>query len=234
MKKNYCGSWAWFHPEKGLSPFYCGSGNCANPKCKDLFWSARIRLISALIEEHDLKRFFTLTLDDKFIQGDPWAYIHRPWSKLRHRLKRLFQGEFKFVAILERHKHRDVPHIHGFCNKWLDVREWSRLWQECEGGKIVWVEKVKEGQTASEYVSKTIEVAKYVGKDQVVPQYVICDQNKKVKRLRTLWRSEKLKAKFELTTSEGWVIIKDAVFLNNELSYLGRELERGLYGSETK
>lgn len=163
-----------------------------------------MRLISALIEEHSLIRFFTLTLDPDYIQGDPWVYIHDPWVKMRHRLKRI-DASFKFVAILERHKNRDVPHIHGFTNLWLSQNEWSRHWEGSKGGKVVWIERVKD-QSASEYVSKQLEVAKYVGKDQIMPSYG------EEKRFRTFWRTQKLKAKFELTKEDGWCIIKLPVY----------------------
>ena len=176
-----------------------------------MFWSRRVRLITALIQEYSLIRFFTLTLAPEYLNDtsvNAWSYIHIPWSRLRKRLKRRFP-DFKFVAILERHKHRNVPHIHGFTNVWLDVRDWSQMWSECKGGKIVWIEQVKQGQEVSKYVNKQIEVAKYVSKDTIMPTYEID------KRYRTLWRSENTKAKFELTKGKDSTIIKEEVY--NEL-----------------
>ena len=173
-----------------------------------MFWSNRVRLITALISEYSLIRFFTLTLDPSYLNNgcvNAWSYIHTPWSKLRKRLNRRFSN-FKFVAVLEKHKDRNVPHIHGFTNVWLDVKEWSTLWNECEGGRIVWIEQVKKGQEVSQYVNKQIEVARYVSKDTIVPAYKID------KQYRTLWRSTNTKAKFELTKREGWSIIKEDVY----------------------
>lgn len=165
-----------------------------------------MRLITALIKEFGLIRFFTLTLDPDMIPctQDPWDYIHYPWSKLRKRLKRLYP-EFRFVAILEKHKTNNRPHIHGFTNAWISQLDWSIMWNECEGGQIVWIEKVKDGEVSS-YVSKELEVAKYVGKDNLVAGY------KQSKGHRTLWRSEKMKAKFELTSTPGWTILKQDVY----------------------
>jgi hypothetical protein len=163
-----------------------------------------VKLISALISEYGLIRFFTLTLDPKMVKGDAWAYIHEPWAKLRHRIKRRFPG-WRYVAILERHKDRNVPHIHGFTDIWQSQKEWSKHWQESQGGQIVWIEQVKSAN-ASEYVSKQLNVAKYVGKGQVMPSYEID------KIYRTLWRSKNTKAKFELTKEKGWSIVKERVF----------------------
>ena len=199
-----CGHWAMYHPDKGYQRFFCGSGNCHRDKCRKKFWSARIRLISALIDEYRLIRFFTLTLDPAMIHGDPWVYIHQPWSKLRKRLNRRFPG-WRFVAVLERHKDRDVPHIHGFTDIWMSQKDWSSQWSASCGGSIVWVEAVKS-RDASEYVSKQLNVAKYVGKDQIKAAY------KADKQYRTLWRSKNTRAEFELTSCENWVMIKEQVF----------------------
>ncbi|MEE8599392.1 MAG: hypothetical protein V3S69_07815, partial [Dehalococcoidales bacterium] len=122
-----------------------------------------MRLISALITEQGLIRFFTLTLNRDVIPYDrsemelvnPWDYIHAVWSNFRKRMNRRF-SDFKFVAVLEGHKNKDYPHIHGFTNIWMEQRLWSSMWAECGGGVIVWVEAVKD-QALSEYVSKQIE-----------------------------------------------------------------------------
>lgn len=117
----------------------------------------------------------------------------------------------RFVAVLERHKNRNVPHIHGFTNIWLAQLDWSRHWEDSKGGKIVWIERVKDGD-ASAYVSKQLEVAKYVGKDQLMGSYEVEVSPGRKKRVRTLWRSENTKAKFELTKEEGWDIIKAGIY----------------------
>lgn len=165
-----------------------------------------MRLISALIKEYGLTRFFTLTLDRNMIPSsqEPWSYIHHPWTKLRKRLKRLYH-DFKFVAILEGHKNNKYPHIHGFTNVWVPQVDWSIMWNECEGGQVVWVEQVKDGDVSG-YVSKELEVARYVGKENLVAAY------KQRNGKRTLWRSEKLKAKYELTKTDGWDILKQDVY----------------------
>lgn len=220
-----CGEWAWWHPEQGYKRFYCGNSACHRPECKNLFWSRRVRLITALISEHDLTKFFTLTLDPSMIKGDPWKYIAHPWSKFRKRMARL-HGKWKFVAVLERHKNRDVPHIHGFTDVWMHQRLWSSHWHGSCGGSIVWVEKVESPELSS-YVSKQIEVARYVGKEQLAGGY------KHRSDIRTLWRSKGLKAKFELTEGSGWCILKENIY-KEDGSYTDWADKKGVwkYGKE--
>lgn len=202
-----CGEWAFYNNKtEALSRWFCGSSSCYRPECKKLFWHRRVKLISALIDEYSLIRFFTLTLDRKIIpEGiDAWEYITYPWSKFRKRMNRRFNN-FKFVAILEAHKNNSFPHIHGFTNIWMHQRDWKNIWKESEGGEIVWIEKVKD-ENASNYVSKTLEVAKYVGKDNLIKA---CKERK---GKRTLWRSKNTKAEYELQKNEDWSIVKDKVY----------------------
>ena len=161
-----------------------------------------------MIDEYSLTRFFTLTLDREYIPAkmDAWDYVHSPWLKFRKRVSRKFK-DFRFVAILEHHKNKNYPHIHGFTNIWMEQALWSKMWDLCKGGKIVWVEQV-ESPDLSEYVSKQIEVAKYVGKENLVAGY------KEKRKHRTLWRSENTKARFELTQGSDWCIVKERVYDN--------------------
>lgn len=205
-----CGEWAWYNPEKKIvSPFYCGSGNCGRPECTRLFWSRRVSLLTDLIETHALERFFTLTLDRGIIgpSVDPWEYIHHPWSKMRKRMNRRHDN-FLFVAILEEHKDTRYPHIHGFTNVWMKQREWSNMWEACNGGKIVDIRRIKN-VSVGEYVSKQLEVAKYVGKDNLRGAY--SKRNGK----RTFWRSKGMKGEKELDKSTEWSIIKEGVYLED-------------------
>lgn len=194
-----------WHPTEGHTRWFCGGGGCGRSECANLFWSRRVRLITALIEEYGLSRFFTLTLDPEMTDnGNPWTYIRHPWAKFRKRMRRRFD-DFRFVAVLESHRDRDCPHIHGFTNVWMDQADWSTMWHACCGGSIVWVEKVK-GASLSRYVSKSIEVARYVGKEQLKAGY------KHRENSHTLWRSTNTKARFELTKATGWCIVKDDVY----------------------
>lgn len=200
-----CGRWAMWHPTEGHTRWFCGSGGCPRPECANLFWSRRVRLITALIVEHGLSRFFTLTLDPDMVKGDPWTYIRIPWTRFRHRMKRRHHSGFKFVAVLESHKDRDCPHIHGFTNIWMPQEDWSKMWHACCGGAVVWVERVQSSKLGW-YVNKQIEVARYVGKEQLKGGY------KHRANAHTLWRSTHTKARFELTKASGWCIVKEDVY----------------------
>lgn len=169
-----------------------------------------------------------MTLDRDMIPDgvNPWDYIHHPWLKLRKRIRRLYP-EFKFVAILEAHKNKDYPHIHGFTNVWVAQVDWSIMWNESKGGRIVWIEQVKNGEVSS-YVNKELEVAKYVGKENLVAGY------KQKKGKKTLWRSENTKAKFELDTSAEWSIIKQDVY-NDDGEHTDFFVKKGMWiGSQKK
>ena len=203
-----CGHWAWC--ERGtsnFSPFFCGRPTCQKEKCRTLFWSRRVRLVTSLIKRYDLVRFFTLTLNRGVIppNRDPWDYVHEPWAKFRHIMRRHHDGNFKFVAILEAHKNKKYPHIHGFTNIWMTQKKWSSFWEGCGGGHRVWIEKIKDGNPGK-YVNKSIEVARYVGKENLTLGY------KEKGRHRTLWRSQNLKADFELDKEGRYGIIKEHVY----------------------
>ena len=169
-------------------------------------------MIQSLVEEHELNKFFTLTLDHQSVTIAPWEYIHDVWSRFRKRMHRRFY-EFKFVSILEAHKDTTWPHVHGFTNVWMAKRDWSDMWVSCGGGEITWIEAVTD-EKAGEYVGKELSVYRYVGKEQLTGAVA---RNKKK---RTLWRSKGLKAKFELDKSDRYVIIKQEVFNSKGEQYL--------------
>lgn len=121
---------------------------------------------------------------------------------------RPYKGDFKFVSILESHKNKKYPHIHGFTNIWMSQKKWSSMWNDCGGGHRVWIEKVKENGI-SEYVNKQIEVAKYVSKENLTAGY------KNRNNHRTFWRSKNLKADFELDPGDRnskYILVKDEVY----------------------
>lgn len=166
-----------------------------------------MRLISALIKEHGLNKFFTLTLSPDMVVYDPWEYVHDVWIKFRKRMNRRYD-DFVFVAVLESHKKSKLPHIHGFTNVWMKKYDWTEIWLECGGGKMTWISKVNSEEIV-DYVTKELEVAKYVGKENLIEGY------KQRGSHRSLWRSKNLQAKFELTSSKEYVMIKEKVFLES-------------------
>lgn len=202
LPKEYCGKWTWHNMEtQEEKQAFCGCISCVRQKCKEAFWSRRVSLISDLVEEKNLKKFFTLTLDrGRLPEGvKPWDYIHTPWKSFRTVMGRKFES-FKFVAVLESHADEAWPHIHGFTDIWMDQADWSRHWSACGGGPVVWVERVKD-EGASAYVSKELKVARYVGKQQFIDAY------KHRGNRRIFWRSTALKTAAEIDGAPSpWVL----------------------------
>lgn len=207
LQESVCGVWGWYNKKSGeVRRFYCGKRTCKRSECRRIFHWRRVRLVAELCREHRLRYFFTLTLDPKNIKAtgaDPWLYIPKAWGNFTRIVRRKYP-KVKYVAVLEKHKNNDRPHIHGFWNMFLPW-EWIReRWEKCHGGKGYYVEEVRTNESLSEYVGKQLEVHRYIGKDCVV------GVPGRVKR--TLWRSTGMKASFELTTSSEWCIMKEDVF----------------------
>lgn len=204
--QQYCGQWAWQNGDGDRFPFLCGSASCGRTECKQIYYTRRIRLISSLIEEYKLNKFFTLTLDRRKVNEETaWQEIQYIWNKMRTILKRKYPS-FKFVAVLEQHKDDRYPHIHGFTNTWIPQSEWSKHWDNCGGGPITDVRAVTG--KAEEYVSKELHAALYVGK-----QNLLDARSRLEGRQRSIWRSTKMKAKFELAEKDpNWLLLKRAIF----------------------
>jgi len=207
-----CGKYCFLNKETGESiPWYCGSRRCLNPNCAARRHYKRVRILQELVDEYSLTRFFTLTIrTGQFCT--PWAAwcaISHMWSKMRKRLKRIYP-DLKFVAVLEAHKTSGYPHIHGFCNQYIPRDIWVHHWVQCGGGYIVDVRAVKDEKTAAEYLSKGIQVSRYVGKQQLeqVP-YIAKGQ-------RTLWRSKGLKSERECAMidrdSSEWELHEERIY----------------------
>ncbi len=211
-----------WHKEHGAFPWYCNGALCPKERCQAQFWHARIKLLECLIEEYDLWNFFTLTLDPNTVprppmiskEGYAWDYLPYIWNKMTQRFNRMYRDynqvngylfDFKYAAITEynpttaKETGEYWPHIHGFCNELIPQETLSWMWYECGGGLIVDIRKVS-GEMG-EYVSK--QLGKYVGKQNLLEAY------KRRGSHRTLWRTRGMKAEFELTKQEGWVIVKN-------------------------
>lgn len=206
----YCGTWGWYnHSTKEYKVFYCNSLKCGRDRCRTVAHYRRVLEVQHAIDNHGLDKFFTLTLNRQTVpEGQsPWKYIAYVWNRFRTKVKRMFP-DFEYIAVLEAHKDSRYPHIHGFTSTYMHVTEWSKLWESCGGGKIVWVEKVKDNG-ASDYVGKQITVAKYVGKENMVNAYKC-----KPFRGRTIWRSRGISkpTKKSVDMADRWSIIKGDVF----------------------
>lgn len=197
----FCGKWSWFNVLDGSAAvFRCGQPRCPNEACRKHAWSERVKLVAALIEEHKLNVFFTLTWSRELPKEVLWECAAATWDVFAHKMRRRVIG-WKYVTVLEEHKD-GYPHLHGFTDLHMDQADWSRLWESAGGGRITWVEAVKTGDVA-DYASK--QLAKYIGKQQLTGAVAHLP-----KRRRTMWRSS-IKAKFELEAKEdkGWMLVRE-------------------------
>lgn len=205
-------------------PFRCKSGRCERQECRDFFCRKRVATICNVLPKYGLTKFFTLTLDRSMPVWQAWDDISYLWAKMRRRLYREAKKagiELKFVAVLEQHKD-GYPHIHGFTNLWLHKSLWSMHWYEVGGGKNgSRIEGVKDLTNCGEYVTKELNVAKYVGKDNVVGALQHVKKGK-----RTFWRSKGLKTDYELKpkVESEWKLVKG----KNHEAYERKNLERAL------
>ncbi len=209
MSNSGCGSWLYFNRETGqCQRFFCGHSTCDRPECIKRFWLARVKLISELITDYSLDKFFTLTMTRDMPVEIAWKSIAGVWNKFLTMTRREYPG-FIYVAVLERHED-GYPHVHGFTQTWVSQEWYSEKFAACGGGSIAWVERVKctsSGEAAS-YVAK--QLGRYVGKQNVVGAKRIIGIGK-----RTLWRSSHMKAAFELGGSSGkWVVLRGNFFDN--------------------
>lgn len=204
--KDYCGYWLYFNMKTGqCQRFFCGHAKCQRKGCQKAFWLKRVNLISDLIQEYHLCRFFTLTVDRSKSLQDAWGDIPAIWANFLRVVKRKY-SQWRFVAILEAHKD-GYPHVHGFTNTYMEQTEYSDHWSKCGGGKTVWVELIRkqEGMLA-DYVCK--QLGRYVGKQNVVD-----GKGKVGYKKRTMWRSKKMKTKKEIEPSTNeWTILKGNYF----------------------
>lgn len=204
-KPGVCGRWAWQSQEGKVSRFFCGSRRCERTECRKIFAWRRVRLLTELVEEYELRYFYTLTLNPNNFKDDrdAWNRISGVWANFLRIIKRKYPS-FQFCSVLEKHRKNGRPHIHGFCNLFIHWEEWHHHWSACGGGEGVWLEKVQQSQSLTQYVAKSIDVCKYVAKEaltEVAPQI-----------RRTFWRSAKMKSNRELTKIVTCAIVKGDVF----------------------
>ena len=209
--KHYCGKYGWFQKKTGeTGVFFCGQASCGREYCQKLYYIKRVRLVSDLIREHTLSRFFTLTTTrDKPVKA-AWADFPHVWHKVLTILKRKYPT-LKHATILEAHKD-GFPHAHMFANMYLDKFMLSRHMSNCGGGGYTYAEKieVQDGEIG-EYVSKQLNIARYVGKEQVVTARHMLKP-----RARSFYRSKGMKTKYELErasrSKSDWVMVPERMW----------------------
>lgn len=227
-----CQSWYFQHSTTGERILYnCNSVRCGEPGCVQAWTRKRMAILNALIKEHSLTRFFTLTIDRSHSCREAWNQISTWWNKFRHKLKYhmskfkdipgYYPKVFKFVAVLEAHKD-GYPHIHGFWNIWIPEKVLSSIWSKAAPGYMVEVSQIDDSKSASEYL--TTEMGKYLGKAQSIQGARMAGH-----RQRTMWRSKGLYTKYELDRHEpglyngDWTLVKEDYYGSEERK--GTDLE---------
>jgi hypothetical protein len=137
-----CGRFTVFGPIKGqigkvgYKCLFCNSYRCSGCRPGKL---KRVRArLSALAEEHKLRRFATLTLDPSRIPKSERSdhYIRECWRKMRVVLARRFGATLPFIAALEFHR-SGVAHLHVLFGVYIPQAWLSDAWQSIGGGRIV-------------------------------------------------------------------------------------------------
>ena len=129
----------------------CGCWGCAycGPRKAWMYRQA----IRYLAEAYQLRRFLTLTVDPKLIDGaDPVKYINRAFAKWRIYLQREFGVSVTYIRVLEFQKNGN-PHFHILIDRFIPQAWIQRTWQAVGGGKYVNI-KLVAVHRISRYLSK--------------------------------------------------------------------------------
>ena len=132
---------------------YCKSWSC--PRCGPIkAWQAT-KNIAKIAKEKGLERFLTLTLDPRSIPNDTNAceHIKKTWSKFRVYLQRKYKNSISYICVMELHK-SGIPHLHVLIDRYIPQKWISKSWQGVGGGKIVFIEKLKEIKDIGKYLAK--------------------------------------------------------------------------------
>lgn len=216
-----CGKWFFQSIETGEKRIYlCNSARCIHQECQDRWARKRIAIANGLISKHGLYRFFTLTIDRSMDMWDAWNEIPAWWKIFRDKVRWYLKErkeKLKFFAVLEAHKD-GYPHIHGFWNHYIPVKDISRMWSESAPGKMVWIEAIDDAKTAADYLGT--EMGKYIGKKQSIDAAMTVKKGN-----RTFWRSKGMYTDYELDRkknicdSKEWTLVKE--------NYYGEEERKG-------
>jgi len=130
-----------------------------------------------------------------------------PWRKFRYVIGRKY-GYFSYLAVLEKHRENDRPHIHGITSLWLPQEEWSTRWVAVGGGPVVDIRVVRD-EAFADYFAKDYGVAGYFGKDNMTQAYVR-------QRRRTIFASRDVtaweKEQRRQAPSSPWMMIQAPIY----------------------
>ena len=178
----------------GYSRLYCKSWSCryCGPRK-----AARLRnRIAVKAREHGLTRFLTLTLDPKSAPEDRKVrYMWEVWRKFRVSLKRKLGRTVSFISVIELHK-SGYPHLHVLVDEFIAQRWISNAWSRVGGGRVVYIERVKDVGRIGAYLGKYLTKDMMSGSRRGERRYS-CSRNIKLGNLdESDWRQ----AKFSMDT----------------------------------
>jgi len=231
-----CGQWIMFNQETGkFGPYFCGSARCPHQECKDKFWSKRVQRLHAFGKhfhrppDHTMKSF-TLTYPDTLSDQEAWDQWHPPWKNFKYVMKRK-HGSFSYIAVLEKHKENNRPHIHGLTNlKYVEQAEWSERWEAASGAPVVWINEVKEANLAK-YFSKEFGIARYFGKENMLLAFLKTHHNSIFASQDVTAHEKAMRAK---AGKSPWLLVKKPFYENagkdlTDGSRIVYSKERGIY-----
>jgi len=213
--KPYCGSWPWLNKKTGeTSVFFCGLASCGREYCQKLYHFRRVRILSDLIQQYSLNRFFTITMGRDTDVHESWDRFPGIWDNVRRMLVRSFPG-LRFASVMEAHKD-GYPHMHGFLNRYVEQHWFSKTVSNCGGGDYVWIEAIEFKMGIEEYVNKQLDVARYVGKEQVITARQMLKP-----RARSFFRSENMKTEHEKEKAgeSDFILVKEHIYKQTEKGF---------------
>lgn len=172
----------------GYSRLYCKSWRCSycGPRKAT---KIRARIVEKA-KEHGLSRFVTLTLDPNLTpEQERVAYIRDVWRKFRVSMKRKIGRTVSFISVIELHK-SGLPHLHALVDEYIPQAWLSDAWSRLGGGRIVYIERVKDLRHIGWYLGK------YLTKDMLLAgasgRRYTCSRNIKLGNLeKSGWRPAK-------------------------------------------
>lgn len=88
-------------------------------------------------------------------------YMREVWRKFRVSVKRKLGTNVSFISVVELHK-SGYPHLHALVDQYIPQAWLSDAWSRLGGGRIVYIERVKDLRQIGWYLGK------YLTKDMLL------------------------------------------------------------------
>jgi hypothetical protein len=160
-RSKHCGKFSFRGQTPGRSETRFHRANCKCWNCsfcgprKEKRYRHAIRTIA---EKLQLRRFISLTLDPKKVEGDPVRYLNALWAAMRVYLKRKFGVAPQYIRILEFQKNGN-PHLHILIDRYIRQAWLKEAWTNLGGGwsvDIRYVDVHRISNYLSKYLTKSL------------------------------------------------------------------------------